>query len=144
MTKRPYFPRLPLFGIFGLIGFAIVAAFLGRVTHAGAYLPPATQVAERDLLFFDRDDGAVLVESPVDRHTIQVFQGEQGFLRGTLRGFARTRRLAGLGPELPFRLARWSDGRLTLDDPSTGEHVELMAFGPTNSAVFAPLLEARP
>lgn len=141
MTKRPYFPRLPLFGIFALLGFAIVAALVGRATHAGAYMPPATQVAERDLLFYDRDDGAVLVQSP-DHQTVKVFQGEQGFLRGTLRGFARTRHLAGLGPDMPFRLARWSDGRLTLDDPATGEHVELMAFGPTNSGVFAPLLEA--
>ncbi len=142
MTKRPYFPRLPLFGVFALLGFAIVAAFVGRVTHAGAYTPTATQLAERDLLFYDRADGAVLVETPADHQIVQVFEGEQGFLRGTLRGFARTRRLAGLGPDHPFRLARWSDGRLTLDDPSTGEHVELMAFGPSNSGVFAPLLEA--
>jgi putative photosynthetic complex assembly protein len=144
MTKRPYFPRLPLFGIFALLGFSVVAALIGRATHAGAYRPNAAPVAERDLLFFDRADGAVLVEAPIDHQIVHVFQGEQGFLRGTLRGFARTRHLAGLGPDTPFRLTRWSDGRLTLDDAATGEHVELMAFGPSNSGVFAPLLEGTP
>ena len=42
----------------------------------------------------------------------------------------------------PFRLTRYADGRLALDDPSTGAHVELRAFGPTNEAAFARLLPA--
>ncbi len=29
----------------------------------------------------------------------------------------------------PFHLSAWRDGRLTLDDPATGRHVELEAFG---------------
>lgn len=144
MTPRPTVPRLPLLAIAALLAVTVVAAFVGRVTHAGAYLPPATQRAERDLLFYDRDDGAVLVLAPSDRHVVKVYEGEQGFLRGTLRGFARTRHMAGLGANIPFRLASWSDGRLTIDDPATGQHVELMAFGPTNAAVFAPLLDAAP
>ena len=115
---------------------------MGRATRSGDDTPAATAVQARDLLFYDRADGAVLVEAPADNHAVDVFTGEQGFLRGTLRGFARTRRLAGLGPDTPFHLARWSDGRLTIDDPATGQHVELLAFGPTNAAVFAPLLEA--
>ena len=42
----------------------------------------------------------------------------------------------------PFRLARWSDGRLTLEDPTTGRRIELGAFGPTNAEVFAELMQA--
>lgn len=140
---RPAFPRLPLIGIFALLVFAIGAAVIGRMTHAGVYVPEASQVSSRELLFLDRDDGAVVVLTP-ERKVVQVFTGEQGFLRGTLRGFARTRHQAGLGSELPFQLARWTDGRLTIDDPATGQHVELLAFGPTNAGVFAPLLETRP
>jgi len=141
-ARAPVFPRLPLFAVFTVLGLTVVGAFAGRLTHAGAYMPPASPVAERELRFFDRADGAVLALD-ADGHTVDVFQGEQGFLRGTLRGFVRTRHLDGLGPEQPFRLTRWSDGRLTLDDDATKQHVELMAFGPTNSAVFAPLLELR-
>jgi hypothetical protein len=31
---------------------------------------------------------------------------------------------------------------LTLDDPATGRHIELEAFGSTNTAVFGRLLTA--
>lgn len=142
MAPRNVFPRLPLLSVFALLLVAVVGAFVGRVTHAGASVPTgATLVAERDLRFTDRGDGAVVVSAGADRHEIAVFEGEQGFLRGTLRGFVRTRHLSDIGPEQPFRLSRWSDGRLTMDDPATGQHVELLAFGPTNAAVFAPLLE---
>ena len=139
MAKAPVFPRLPLFAVFAALTVAVVGAFVGRVTHASVTLPGTSLVAERELRFLDRDDGAVVVQA-ADGHEIAVYKGEQGFLRGTLRGFARTRHLDGLGPEQPFQLSRWSDGRLTIDDKSTGQHVELMAFGPTNVAVFAPLL----
>jgi hypothetical protein len=90
MTKpaRPnYFPRAPLFGMFALEGFALVAAIVGRITGGEVLHGTSTPVAERDLRFADR-----------------------------------------------------ADGRLTLDDPSTGRHVELVAFGPDNEAVFAWLL----
>ncbi len=141
MSQSPVFPRLPLFAVFTVLTVTVVGAFIGRVTHAGVTIPGTSLVAERDLRFLDRDDGAVVVKSAKDGHEVAVYTGEQGFLRGTLRGFARTRHLSGLGPEQPFQLSRWSDGRLTLDDHATGQHVELMAFGPTNVAVFAPLLD---
>ena len=142
MAKPTVFPRLPLIGVFTLLAIAVVGAFVGRLSHTnGTTLPGTTLVAERDLRFADRDDGGVSVMSGKDGHEIAVFHGEQGFLRGTLRGFARTRHLTGLGPDLPFQLSRWSDGRLTIDDKATGQHVELLAFGPTNAAVFAPLLD---
>ncbi len=143
MANPPVFPRLPLFAVFAALTITVIGAFVGRVTHASVTIPGTTLVAERDLRFLDREDGAVVVQSPKDGHEVAVYTGEQGFLRGTLRGFARTRHLDGLGPEQPFQLSRWSDGRLTIDDKATGQHVELMAFGPTNVAVFAPLLDRK-
>lgn len=140
MANDPVFPRLPLLAVFAALTVTVVGAFVGRVTHASVTIPGTTLVAERELRFLDRIDGAVIVQSAQDGREVAVYTGEQGFLRGTLRGFARTRHLAGLGPEQPFHLSRWSDGRLTLDDQATGQHAELMAFGPTNVAVFAPLL----
>ena len=113
---------------------------MGHASHANN-VPDAKLVAERDLRFVDRDDGAVIVYAGTTDQEVAVFEGQQGFLRGTMRGFVRTRHLDGIGPSpQSFRLSRWSDGRLTLDDPTTGQHVELLAFGPTNAAVFAPLL----
>lgn len=66
--------------------------------------------------------------------------GTNGFIRATLRGLGRARRLEGIGPDAPFHLTAWKDGRLTLDDPTTGRRVDLEAFGITNETAFARLL----
>jgi putative photosynthetic complex assembly protein len=146
MNKPPrhnYFPRGPLLGMFGLVGFALVAALFGRLTGGEVLHGPSSPVAERDLRFEDRADGAVVVYNARDDQEIKVETGQNGFLRGTLRGLARARHAEGVGPNAPFRLTAWADGRLTLDDPSTGRHVELVAFGPDNEAVFARLLSVK-
>ncbi len=143
MGRRPDFPRLPLLGIFALLLVVVTVTAVGHANHVQTTAPTGERVLlQRDLRFEDREDGAVVARAANDNHVVEVFQGEQGFLRGTLRSFARTRRLDELGPEAPFRLTRWSDGRLTLDDPATGQHVELVAFGPTNWGVFSRLLDA--
>lgn len=68
--------------------------------------------------------------------------GTNGFLRGSLRGLARERKRQGIGAGPAFRLVRWADGRLTLEDPATRRVIDLAAFGPTNSGAFADLLGA--
>jgi putative photosynthetic complex assembly protein len=79
-----------------------------------------------------------------------VVHGEQGFLRGTLRGMARERRRNGLDDTAALSLLARADGRLTLVDPATGRRIDLESFGPTNAAVFARWIapptaqEARP
>ena len=39
-------------------------------------------------------------------------------------------------------LTRWADGRLSLEDRTTGRVIALDAFGPTNGEAFAQLLTA--
>jgi putative photosynthetic complex assembly protein len=68
--------------------------------------------------------------------------GTNGFIRATLRGLARLRRIGDLGPEQPFRVTRWSDGRLTLVDMATGRVVDLPAFGQAQVEAFQSLLDA--
>jgi putative photosynthetic complex assembly protein len=60
-----------------------------------------------------------------------------------MRGFARWRRREEVGLEPPFLLTRWSDGRLSIEDVATHERIELVAFGQTNFAAFAHLLNDR-
>jgi putative photosynthetic complex assembly protein len=140
------FPRLPLMGAGSLVGLALLAAIVGRVTGMGAPLADSQAISTRSLRFADRADGAVLVfdarTNPTGENArpIAIATGQNGFLRGTLRGFARTRKAAHVGDEAPFLLTAWADGRLTLQDPATGRHADLEAFGPTNVAVFARFL----
>ncbi len=143
LPYRP-FPRGPLIGAGVLLTAVILTAALGR--HIGSSTPPAAaSVAARDLRFEDRADGAVAVLDARDGRQVDVAAaGTNGFLRATMRGLARERALRGVEDRIdaPFRLTAWSDGRVTLDDPSTGRHVELEAFGRTNEEAFARLLTA--
>lgn len=145
-SRKASFPVPPLFAAAGLVSFALLAATAGVLTGAGKPAPELHPISERLLRFEDRADGAVLIydarRNPTDAGAtpIDVATGQNGFLRGVLRGFARTRHADEVGPAAPFRLTAWADGRLTLVDPATGRHADLEAFGPTNVAVFAAFL----
>jgi len=139
---RDTFPRAPLIGAAGLVGLALVCAVLGRL--AG----PAPQqvekpVAQRDLMFADRADGAIVITEVGQTAPLTIVTGQAGFMRGSLRALARERRLDKLHANAPVRLSAWPDGRLTLEDTSDGERIELEAFGPDNEAVYARLLALR-
>jgi putative photosynthetic complex assembly protein len=144
MSTAP-FPR----GILALAGSAvalpIVAAAVGRLTGAADSTPTVAMVASRELLFRDQPNGAVVVYDASDTSApIEVVApATNGFLRATMRGLARQRIRQDSDREIPFRLTGWADGRLTLEDPTTGRKVEMEAFGITNEEVFAHLLTAR-
>lgn len=134
--------RAPFILVVLAVAAALATAIVGPAAVGGKTAPPpSTVVAERTLGFHDRADGAVTVTEAGKQ--VAVFEGEQGFIRGILRSMARQRRGEGLTSAEPFRLTAWADGRMTLDDPATGERIELEAFGPTNAAVFASLLPIR-
>ncbi|HTO46294.1 MAG TPA: photosynthetic complex assembly protein PuhC [Burkholderiales bacterium] len=140
-ADRP-FPRGALLGAAALVALTIALAATSRWSGFGTtQLPESAAVTVRDLRFDDRADGAVVVHDAHTGELVEVVQpGTNGFLRGALRGLARERRARGIGSEPPFRLAAGADGRLTLEDPSTGRRIALEAFGPTNAGAFARLL----
>jgi len=142
-ADRP-FPRRALIGAAALIGFTLLAAAFARVSGLGTtQFPEAPAVEVRELRFEDRKDGAVAVYDARNEHLVSVLApGTNGFARGALRGLARERKRQEIGAESPFRLVRWGDGRLSLEDPQTGRRIDLGAFGPTNADVFARLVHA--
>ena len=144
MSISQPFPRMPLVGAAALVAFALCMALYGRVAGLGNPAAPGKPTAERSLRFDDRADGAVIVSLAPSGQVLDVMTGQNGFLRGTLRGFARIRRSNGIGAGPPLQLAGYADGQLILGDPSTGRHVELEAFGSENEAVFVRLLTMAP
>lgn len=127
-----------------LIGLLMAAALtvtgIARNTAPAPALAADDQVQMRTLRFADQPDGSVVATDDSNGHIVQRFEGEQGFLRGTLRALVRERRMRGIGAELPFELILHRDGRLTLHDPSAGTRIALESFGATNTRVFARLL----
>ena len=132
--------RLPKYAIFAVVGLGLAGAVAGRVVGISPAQETGSVIASRDLRFADRSDGAVVVTDAGSGQQVDVLTGEQGFIRATLRGLARTRRMNGVGAEPPFRLSAWSDGHLTLDDTSNGRRLELLAYGVTNATAFGRLL----
>ncbi len=140
---RP-FPRGALIGAAALLGMSLLLAGAARITGIGKVSgPTSAPVTSRLLRFEDRADGSVAVYEAAAVEPVQVLApGSHGFVRSVLRGLARERKRQGVGREPAFRLTRWADGRLSLEDPTTGRSVELGAFGPTNRAAFAQLMTA--
>lgn len=140
-ARSDHFPRAALWAAAALIGAAVCFAAAGRHASLAASEPVVTaEPSQVELHFRDRDDGGVAVLDGVTGAPLTVLApGTNGFVRGVMRGLARERRLHELDHTQPFRLARWPDGRLTLDDPATGRHIELASFGHTNQAAFAEL-----
>ena len=137
-------PRAMLLGAGSLVLGSLLVVGLARLTGYKPAQPETSMIVEsHDLRFEDRADGAVLIySSPADRLVDTLQPGTSGFVRGVLRGLVRERRADQIGATPPFRLTRWADGRLSLDDPSTGRHVDLEVFGPANAGAFADILIA--
>lgn len=117
---------------------------VGAMRLAGfdpAVVPPAALV-ERTLVFADTEGGAVRVTDATSGEVLATLEGEQGFLRGVLRGLARDRRAHSVGTLPPYVLSLHADGRLLISDPQTGQRIDLASFGRDNAAVFARWLPA--
>jgi len=145
LQSNERFPRVALLAAAGLIVSSLVLVGASRLSGVGVMEnPTSVPVQQRALHFEDREDGGVAVyaEGP-DGKLVEVLEpGTNGFVRSVIRGLVRERRREGLGREPGFRLTRWADGRISLDDLATGRRVELDAFGPTNAGAFADLLLA--
>lgn len=130
-----------LIGAMLLVSLAATAAVRWSGTDIRA--PDAAAVAVRELRFEDQSDGSILVTDARSGEQVHRYTGEQGFVRGVLRGLARDRQRAGQGPQVAFELIGRADGRMTLKDPVTGRIVDLESFGPPNAAAFALLFDRR-
>ena len=95
----------------------------------------------RNLHFVDLPEGAIsIIDADNGDEITRLLKGEDGFMRGVMRGFARERKAKGLGPDVPFQLTVWEDGLVSMIDPATERRVELSAFGPDNVHAFTRLL----
>ncbi|MCW6507310.1 photosynthetic complex assembly protein PuhC [Lichenifustis flavocetrariae] len=134
------FPRGALLGAAALVGITIVSAGTARLVGLKQPHPVAAVLAARDLRFEDKADGSIVVVDAGSGQTVDTLPpGSNGFIRASLRSLAKRRQFDGNMSQV-FHITAWSDGRLTLDDPSTGNPIELEAFGETNEAAFAKLL----
>ena len=121
------------------LGLVVWSKWSSPAAISGSVAEQEAVVWQRELLFADGPKGEVLVKDFKTGQVIGMFEGEQGFVRGTLRALVRERKRREVGSELPFELTAKSNGRLVLSDPSTAQRIDLDSFGPTNAALFRNL-----
>lgn len=135
--------RILLAGLAVVVMAVLAATLIARLTGYSMDSMPDTAVMDvRELGFRDIPNGVVEVFEWNSKTSLAKIQsGEGAFLRGVVRSLVRQRRGLDSGIASVFELTRYEDGRLVLSDPATGERVDLVAFGATNIAVFAALMD---
>jgi putative photosynthetic complex assembly protein len=119
---------------------AVAAARTGLVDSSPEVIVAAQPVLSRDVRFTDREDGAVIVQVVGGDASTIIPAETGGFVRGVVRSFVRARKMRGIDDGPPFRLTRWSDGQVSIEDTATGRRLGMGAFGPTNKQAVADLL----
>jgi putative photosynthetic complex assembly protein len=122
----------------------IMASIAGVTKFSYPNDPPpgsGSVVAMREIRFADRADGGVEVTNAADGSVVAELDPQSNnFVRALMRGLVRQRVRQDVGPEVPFKLTAFSDGELTLEDPTTHRSVSLGAFGTSNAEAFVKLL----
>lgn len=139
-------PRGALLGLVLLIAISLAAVV--AVNLVGGHEDSAKQISgdvvdSRDLRFVDLGKGNVAIyDWPGGQLVATLDAGTDNFIRGVIRGLARERRGIGAGDGEPFRITRFDNGRLILEDRATGRVLVLEAFGMTNARAFGRLLDS--
>jgi putative photosynthetic complex assembly protein len=138
-------PRIVLRALIGVVLFSFFAVLVAKYTGYGVMMTPQSAAAETRLLQFDvQSNGEMVVRDHESGAEVALFgEGEGGFIRGVLRGLARSRALERMEEGDVFLLTRWEDGRLSVTDPITQERFDLNSFGVDNLQAFAQLLKSQ-
>ena len=133
-------PTVPLILAAGLVVVSLLGVSWQKwvITPSVQTTPVAREVVQqRTLQFKDADAGGVMVLDAETREVIDLVEaGEGGFLRGTLRGLVRERRMSTAEMGSGFQLTHFSDGTVILTDLATGREIDLRAFGAINADNF--------
>lgn len=134
--------RLPLFGALAVVVFAIIAVSGAVLTGSGKVQRTiGDPVVDRTITFRNDADGFVSVLDADTRETIASFGiGEGAFVRMSVRSMTLKRKSKGVRYDLPYRLVRTAEGKLSMIDPATGHFIKLNAFGSVAMSSFLKFL----
>ena len=134
-------PAVPIVVRWVMLSLALLLLGVFAVRQSGQDIRQADApvVWQKNLHFEDGEHGEIVVIDAATRQQVAVFEGEQGFLRGTLRALVRERKKRAIGADEAFELSSHADGQMVLRDPATGEAIHLASFGPSNAQIYRQL-----
>lgn len=128
-----------------IILLAIVFAAVARFTGFGDQgVATAPVVEAREIRFTQTETNAIRVADAKTGQLIETIEPDSDqFLRGALRSLKRERAKFEEAAGQAYRVTRRTDGQVTLEDPATGQIIDLRAYGPTNVAAVARFLDTQ-
>ncbi|MDA8731787.1 photosynthetic complex assembly protein PuhC [Luminiphilus sp.] len=130
--------------LLAMLGFWWLGASLAGDAQTAAQKPIRGEVSSSvEITVLDLPDGAVGVFQTQSNAPLARFEsGEGSFVRTIFRSLVRDRRVRQVSAPPQFIIRGLSDGRVIVEDPSTGSHIDLDAFGHINAEQFRDMLQA--
>ena len=130
--------------LLAMLGFWWLGASLAGDTQTAAQKPIRGEVSSSvEITVLDLPDGAVGVFQTQTNAPLARFEsGEGSFVRTIFRSLVRDRRVRQVSAPPQFIIRGLSDGRVIVEDPSTGSQIDLDAFGHINAKQFRDMLQA--
>lgn len=132
-------PRWALIAAGCLVSGTIALATISSLGAKRVAMPQAS--APITALRFDQNAAQALIvtNAVTGKQVAFIAPTADAFLRTTLRTMIETRISDGITRTAPFLLIPTGKDDLVLDDPATGQKIDLQAFGPSNSVQFQNL-----
>jgi putative photosynthetic complex assembly protein len=143
IARGQQFPKGALYAAGALILLTFILVLGSRIAGLRMdWVPDADITASRDVRFGTGADGAIVITDARSGDILGRYAQEtNAFVRSVANGLLIERRLADpAAADAPYRITRWSDGRVTVTDPISGRFVELGAFGQSQVQTFSRLL----
>ena len=140
--ERPIPPAILIGGglVMAVSLLMVTSARVGLTPHQ--HRPVAARVESLDFKVRSEAAGVEGVYAASDGRRVAALAARgDDFLPSLVDKLRQERRLRGVGGDAPFRLVRWSDGRVSMQDPTTGRELNLESFGSVNEANAARLIE---
>ena len=130
--------------LLAMLGFWWLGSSLAGDTQTAAQKPIRGEVSSSvEITVLDLPDGAVGVFQTQTNAPLARFEsGEGSFVRTIFRSLVRDRRVRQVSAPPQFIIRGLSDGRVIVEDPSTGSQIDLDAFGHINAKQFRDMLHA--
>ncbi|MEO1773856.1 MAG: photosynthetic complex assembly protein PuhC [Pseudomonadota bacterium] len=132
----------------GVAGALVMILTLALTTVASLSRDPGPQAASHDtpvlssraVAFEEQADGLIVRDADTGAEVATLLDAEGGFVHNVVRVLTKERRRHAVGPEQPYSITAYTNGRVSITDLSTGRVIDINAFGATQVESFRALL----
>lgn len=130
-------------GIYIVVTEERITPMGGGVMEEDAAVPV---VASREVRFVKLEDSSLEVYDTNTGEMIDTMvHGRNKFFDSVIDMYGRDRKKLGVSLDAPYRITQAADGRVSFEDPKTGNRIhEVKAFGSKNVKPFKQLLHGSP